>query len=433
VSLGIIVNAFIQGDAADVKNLLSMMKATTSLRLSPDTTSAFRHVGMIVRNIRTITSLHLDLRSFRFPTETGSLCDLKKVVEDGVAKILFKYMLDKPDSIKSHPWGRGLRSLRLTTLVLWNVDLTHCSRTWMKVIDTRSLRNLELSRCLHAGLFLSEMWSHTESAKDESSNSCHGGEKFGDRNSESLTEYKLESLKVEHYGSDSHNTDLLEEEIIKGLNECFRNLKKRGCKLKMLILRLNEHYAAPSPELIGDIASSLESLYLDVLGIQQTGVDDSVNKKWLKNGVKPPPDFIQAVLSKATTNLRQLGLIAKGANVFVSAATKDVNPVTLAIHSLGRDSNCVPCTFSSTAQRILHQGLMRHGKEGLRLRVIAFTQSDFGLAECDAQFYVRCTVEVLGRSQDKMMPIDLKDLRKHAVEVDILDHMPFRLQAFQRA
>jgi hypothetical protein len=339
----------------------------------------------------------------------------KNSIRDGLTNKIFKHILEKADSLEHHSFESPLKMNRLllTKLILWNVNLSCCHVTWIRAIDARILQELELSHCQHAGWFLSSMFSEIEDVILQPST----GEREKSRQAtevRTLNDYKLESLKIEHYGVvDEHELQL----DVGGLDHCLRSLEERGCKLKHFWLHLQGHCWVPDLELLRGTVSALETLYLNF----ELSKDHAL--RLFENN-----EYMATVLSNLAPNVRQLGF-TWNFEAYPPPMPKHTNPITLNIIQLGgpqQNTDRIPRMFTSIMQKVIKEGVSRYGVKKLRLRAIALTRPGLGPAAENTQYYVRSTAQVFQRTEEVMIPTELKELRKHGVEVDILKETPIQ-------
>ncbi len=120
------------------------------IRVTPNDYEGLKHIYLIFKN-RRIAALHLDLRTFT-PDANTARTGTPGPAADQVTAQLFAHLMPIVE-----------RTLSLTQLTLWNVDLTARDGSWIRLLDHKILRKLELVRCPQTGRFLRGLINHPKS------------------------------------------------------------------------------------------------------------------------------------------------------------------------------------------------------------------------------------------------------------------------------
>jgi len=152
VNVELFENTYQQG-IKKVNVALQQLHEVKELRISPETPAARENVSLPLFNMRSIETLHVDMRHMSPPTRNGEV-NTTGVVIDGVSENLFK------DNVP-----RCSRPLQLVTLMLWNVNLSHSYMTWTRVIESALLKSVELVNCPSTSTFLREVCSNAQLEK----------------------------------------------------------------------------------------------------------------------------------------------------------------------------------------------------------------------------------------------------------------------------
>lgn len=241
------------------------MKKVTSLRVSADSEVGLKTVDKIISNIKTIVSLHLDLRTFHLdPKKDSSVVPQK----------LFSTAMSAAMRVNLRAW-----KMSLTHLALWNVDLRPPScAIWVKALDLALLQVIELSHCPRVGNFVAAMSNDT-------------------RNPE------LQSLTINYHvpsaAEGHHLCDVLE------------NYFEKESPLSELVLRIKGLPRLPNWMRVASHALQFETLLLDMDGPNAySGAD------------------VENILGCTSDNLRQFGFVADE-NTDIATIFGLTNPVTL--------------------------------------------------------------------------------------------------------
>ncbi|TID18094.1 hypothetical protein E2P81_ATG11061 [Venturia nashicola] len=204
-----------------VKNAINQMKNVVSLRLSPDSEAGLKSVDKILRNIKTIVSLHVDFRTFSLPRNKDASLVPQKLFSSAMTAALKL----NPNA----PW-----KMPLTHLALWNVDLGPAScAIWARALNFASLQVIQFSHCLSVENILAHM------AEDPRPSQLH-------------------ALTINHR--------VPTDAIGHSLSAALTKILEKAPPLSELILRIQDLPDPPSWGHVALHASSLETLLLDMDG-----------------------------------------------------------------------------------------------------------------------------------------------------------------------
>lgn len=212
-----------------------------SLRISPDTANGLTNADKILKNLDTITCLHIDLRTY-VDTTTDRVTS---GVIDVVPTTIFRYIL-APEVGQSYlpPISQ------LNRLVLWNVNLSCSDRTWLRAIAVSSLTKLEIRDCVGSSVFLAAFHESGTRLKSFRFEYCRDLK---------MTEDNPRGLR------DTQTVDTLEMFLSACKDQYYLSQKTN---LTSLSIRLRNHYRLPDADVIASVCGSLQKLHLDVCDVR---------------------------------------------------------------------------------------------------------------------------------------------------------------------
>lgn len=234
-------------NSVPVKNVLSQMKNVTSLRLSPDSEAGLKSVDKIIANVKTIVSLHVDLRTFSLPRDKDASLVPRKL-----------FSVAMTTAMKLNPNAQW--KMPLTHLAMWNVDLGPSScAMWIRALDFAPLQVVQFSHCPNVENILARMAKDTRPSQ-------------------------LQSLTIYHH--------VPSDTIGHCLSAALTKLLEKSSPLSKLILHIEELPTPPSWEHIAVHGNSLETLLLHMDGPNRYS-----------------PEEIEKITEYTSDRLRQFGLI----------------------------------------------------------------------------------------------------------------------------